>query len=198
MRPPVNPGTVTWAGDHLLLSLRAEGTETETTYVSYYRTLYSAMGAGHTALVISDVGEGVRAIYTDNPRLTEWVRENLARRPGHPFRDRSVPVHEARFEQSGGVGQELRDTIRVEGSDEIAMAWSDFEAPFYLEAPQGVIGGNYDIFSLICPARQGTLEVNGQAASGEPYLNETWTKSTGQPRSSVLVALCEVLVDLPT
>ncbi len=85
-RPIVNPGTVTWAGDHLLLYLKPPGTVEDTTLVSYYRTLYSPAGGGHTALVLSDIeadGWGdndLRAVYTDNKGLTDWIRKNVVRR----------------------------------------------------------------------------------------------------------------------
>ena len=231
MRPPVNPGRVTWAGDHLLLALRRPGATTDTTYVSYYRTTYSAVGSGYTALVITDptgTGQGrrpIRAIFTDNLLLTDWVRQHLTRRPGHPFREPDLPIIEARFETSGAVGQVWRETIHVLGDDaqkyapaggpppaavgggpptgagvglprRIDLTWQGFETPLYLEAPRGVIGQDYDIFSLICPARSGTVVIDGVAEAGTPYLNEAWTRSTGQPRSSALVAVCEVLIEL--
>ena len=37
MRPIVNPGQVTWAGDHLLLYLRPTDADEDTTIISYYR-----------------------------------------------------------------------------------------------------------------------------------------------------------------
>jgi hypothetical protein len=200
MRPPLNPGIVTWAGDHLLLALRTPDALQDTTLISLYRTQYSPVGAGQTALVLSDLaGDGwgdddLRAIYTDNLALAEWVRTNLTRRPAHPFRDPALPIIAAQFETSGAVGQTHVMTIHAPGH-EIVVTWADFETPFYLEAPVGVIGTDYDIFSLICPARSGTVEIDGRRAVGAPYANDVWTRSTGQPRSSALVALCEVLVE---
>ncbi|MCW5852366.1 MAG: hypothetical protein KIT87_19990 [Anaerolineae bacterium] len=201
MRAPLNPGTVTWAGDHLLLALRPPQASEDTTFISLYRTLYSPVGVGYSLLVLSDVAadgwgaDDVRAIYTDNPALTEWVRVYLTRRPNHPFRDPTLPVHAARFESDGAVGQTLQYRVHTPETD-LEFTWADFETPFYLEAPQGVIGADYDIFSLICPARTGQVRIGGRAAAGVPYPNEVWRKSSGQPRSSALAALCEVLVDL--
>jgi hypothetical protein len=192
MRPPVNPGRVTWGGDHLLLALRTPGATEDTAYASLYRTVYSPAGAGFSLLVLAG---DVRAIYTDNAELTAWARVNLARRPGHPFRDMSLPVHPARFDTEGATGQTLRHVVHA-GGQTIELTWADFETPFYLEAPQGVIGADYDIFSLICSARTGGIVIDGRPLDGDTYANPTWTKSTGRPRSSALVALCEVLVDL--
>jgi hypothetical protein len=202
MRPPLNPGNVTWAGDHLLLALRTPGATEDTTLVSLYRTQYSPAGAGYTALILSDLaGDGcgdddLRAIYTDNLALAGWVRDNLTRRPAHPFRDPTLSIVTARFETIGAVGQTHATTIHALGH-KIVATWADFETPFYLEAPVGVIGTDYDIFSLICPARSGTVYIDGRRAAGAPYPNPVWTRSTGQPRSSALVALCEVLVERP-
>ena len=201
MRPPINPGKVTWAGDHLLLALRPAQASEDTTLISLYRTLYSPEGVGYSLLALADVGadgwgaDDVRAIYTDNPALTEWVRIHLIRRPNHPFRDPTLPVREARFESGGAVGQTLQYVVHTPETI-LAFTWADFETPFYLEAPKGVIGADYDIFSLICAARTGQVRIGDRRAAGEPYPNEVWRKSTGQPRSSALVALCEVLVDL--
>jgi hypothetical protein len=198
-RPVVNPGTVIWAGDHLLLYLKSPGVEGETTLVSFYRTVYSPLGAGHTALVLIDRDAGgwdegdLRVIYTDNEALTAWVRENVVRLPGHPLRDYSLPIRAAQFEASGAVGQERREVIRA-ADHEIALTWADFEPPLYVEGPAGTFGDEFDIFSLLCPARTGIVEIDGQRAAGEPFPREIWRRATGRALSSVLIAMGEVMI----
>ena len=199
-RPIVNLGTVTWAGDHLLLYLRPPGVVEDTTLISYYRTLYSPAGGGHTALVLSDIeadgwGEDdLRVIYTDNECLTDWLRENVVRMPDHPFRDASLPVQPAQFESSGEVGKEYRAVIETQ-ENEIVLHWTDFETPLYVEGPRGTFGDNYDIFSLLCPAQSGVVEIDGRRAAGSPYPREAWKRTTGRALSSALIAVCEVLID---
>jgi hypothetical protein len=199
-RPVVNPGVVSWAGDHLLLSLRPTDAPEDTTLVSFYRTHYSPAGAGHVALVLSDVQadgwgpDDLRAIFTDNLALTEWVRPNLARTPNHPFRDVSLPIVRAHFETSGAVGQTRIETIHSE-AHAIALTWTDFEAPLYFEGPRGTLGPSYDIFSLLFPAGTASVTIDGRPARGEPYPREIWRPSTGRALSSALIAIGEVLIE---
>jgi hypothetical protein len=195
-RPVVNPGVVSWAGEHLLLYLRPLGAAQNMTTVSFYRTQYSPVGAGHAALVRSDVrADGPRAIFTDNPPLADWCRQNLARgNPRSPFRDSSVPVVPARFESSGAVGWTRVETIHA-SEHEIVLTWTDFEPPLYFEGPRGTLGADYDVFSLLFPAATASVSVDGVAAQGRPYPNEIWRPSTGRDLSSALIAICEVLID---
>ena len=198
-RPVVNPGNVLWGGDHLLLYLRRPGSDEDVTLVSYYRTLFSPAGAGRTAMVLSDLnGDGWgpddhRAIYTDNPAMTAWARQNLARAPGHPFRDPSLPVVTARFEDTGAVGSHFETHIVAPGA-EIALTWQDFEAPIAYEGVQGTLAPDYDIFSVLGPAARASVTINGRAAPGQPYPREVWRKTTGRALSSALIAICEFMV----
>jgi hypothetical protein len=199
-RPVVNLGVVSWAGDHLLLSLRPTAASEDTTLVSFYRTQYSPAGAGHVALVSSDVqadgwgSDDLRAIFTDNLALTDWVRHNLARAPNHPFRDLSLPILPARFEASGAVGQTRVETIRAD-QHIIALTWTDFEQPIYFEGPRGTLGASYDIFSLLFPAATASVTIDRRPVSGQPYPREIWRPSTGRDLSSALIAICEVLIE---
>ena len=127
-----NARAIAMGGTTMFSTFASFGRNEETTLVSFYRTVYSPLGAGHTALVLSDRDadgwdEGdLRAIYTDNEALTGWARENVVRLPGHPLRDYSLPIRAARFEASGAVGLERREVIRA-AEHEIALTWADFE-----------------------------------------------------------------------
>src|SRR5205823_366239 len=153
--------------------------------VNFYRTHYSPAGAGHVALVVSDAnvdGRGsddVRAIFTDNVPLTQWVRHHLVRTPNHPFRDTSLPILPALFEASGMVGQRCVETIRAD-QHVITLTWTDFEPPLYFEGPRGTVGPSYDIFSLLFPAASASVTINGRSVSGQPYPREVWRASTGR------------------
>ena len=191
-RPVLNPNSLVWAGDHLLLGLRRPDRTADTTVVSYYRTQWSPAGAGQAALVLSDAAGGHGAIYTDSPALTTWLQTELVR-PENPFQDRSLPVRTARFETTGSIADTWQTVIRAEAAT-VLLTWTDFEPPLFLEAPDPAIRAGLDIFSLIAPAGTGLVEINGQRAAGAPYPNETWRAATGQARSSALVAVGEVLL----
>jgi hypothetical protein len=199
-RPVVNPGVVSWAGEHLLLYLRPPSGAEDTTLVSFYRTQFSPAGPGHAALVLSDAGTAgrgaapLRMIVTDNPEMATWARQNLARSPGHPFRDPSLPIVSGRFFGTGMVGQERVETIRTEQHD-LVLRWADFEPPLYFEGPQGTLGTDYDVFSLLFPAATASVTLDGEAARGQPYPREIWRPSTGRDLSSALIAICEVLIE---
>ncbi|MBI2195101.1 MAG: hypothetical protein HYU36_24220 [Planctomycetes bacterium] len=199
-RPIVNPGTVAWAGDHLLLYLKMPDVEQETTLISFYHTVYSPAGNGNTALVLCDRdGDGwspddLRAIYTDNEGLTAWVRETLVRKPDHPIRQTDLPVLSATFEAQGHIGRQWTEILRAAGM-EIRMSWWNFETPIYVEGPRGSFGPDYDIFSLLCPSRAATVKINGRKAVGSPYPREIWRATTGRALSSTLIAVAEVLID---
>jgi hypothetical protein len=136
---------------------------------------------------------GLRVIYTDNAPLTAWVRENVVRLPTHPLRDDWLPVRAALFEASGSVGHERREVIQAP-EHEIVLTWADFEPPLYVEGPRGTFGDEFDIFSLLCPARTGVVEIDGRRVAGEPFPRELWRKSTGRALSSALIAVAEVMI----
>jgi hypothetical protein len=198
-RPVVNPGVVSWAGEHLLLSLRPPDSSEDAIVISFYRTQYSPAGAGHAALVLSDHrapasgAVDLRVIATDNPEMAAWARQNLARRPGHPFRDAALPIVPARFDCSGMVGRERVETIRTD-QHEIVLRWADFEPPLYFDGPRGTLGADYDVFSLLFPAASASVVIDGEPARGQPYPNKIWRPSTGRDLSSALIAICEVLI----
>jgi hypothetical protein len=154
-----------------LLYLRPPGSAKDTTLVSFYRTQYSPAGPGHAALVLSDAGADgrgsapLRVIVTDNPEMAAWARQNLARSSGHPFRDPSLPIVSGDFLGSGVVGRERVETIRTE-RHEIVLRWADFEPPLYFEGPQGTLGADYDVFSLLFPATTASVTLDGEAARG--------------------------------
>jgi len=201
-RPIVNPGKVLWAGDHLLLYLRPAGAAEDTTRVSHYRTYYAGGGSGNVALVSIDLaGRGgrteLRAIYTDNPALTDWMRTSFFY-PDNPLRDSSLEVRPGTFSSDGGIGagNTHRVVIRGDGHEVVAV-YDDFEVPFYFEAPAGGLRADRDVFSFLCPARTATVTLDGKAAAGVPYPRDTWTASTGQPRSSALIGASEVILQAP-
>ena len=77
----------------------------------------------------------------------------------------------------------------------MVLSWTDFEEPLYVEGPMGTFGDSYDIFSLLCPAKTGVVDIDGKRAVGYPYPREAWQRTTGRAMSSALIAVCEALID---
>ncbi|OGC92934.1 MAG: hypothetical protein A2W25_11520 [candidate division Zixibacteria bacterium RBG_16_53_22] len=164
-------GKVYVSGDNPVLRLKLQETDKDfVTSVSFWRIVYSPAGRGHICYIKSDItGDGesaddVRAIYTDNEGLVEYMnREILPRYLKDPY-----PVYKAHF---AGTGDPLKEWVEVIQSEKntIFLVWKDFITPFLIATRMGSADNPFGLTSLCIPATTAEVYVNGKKAVGRPF-----------------------------
>jgi len=193
-RPAVNPGALTWSGEHWICYIRRPGESTDSGMVSLYHTRYSAAGEGTVAFVTIPEA-GCNAIYTDNPDVASFMLELSIRGKGGPF-DREMPLRQASLSRAGDIRYAPSWVIEA-GDQTITAAWKELHPPVIAEGPAPTFSPFYDFFTLLFFAEQASIRVNDVDIPGEPYLRDIWKKSIGGDRSSCVFALAESMTRVP-
>ncbi|MGE0056581.1 MAG: hypothetical protein AB7P33_00050 [Dehalococcoidia bacterium] len=107
---------------------------------------------------------GAVRIYTDNPKLAQWIRDEIPLDGTNP----DSTVTEATFSSRGDLSSTL--TISVEaGADQLVCSWSDFMPAFAsVHAPVPEALGGHGHYAVYVSARQMTVALNGVEAGGSP------------------------------
>lgn len=166
----VKYGKVYVSGENPVLRLKLnELDKTFITSASLWRIVYSPAGVGHICYITSDItGDGpspddVRAIFTDNERLLEYMNREIMTR----YLKDPLPVHKATFT---ATGDSLKEWVEVIKSDlyTIILVWRDFGEAFLVDSP---VGGDmkFGISSLGIPAKKAEVYINGAKAVGRPF-----------------------------
>lgn len=194
------PGEVDWTGENpgILLKERPDGPFSA--MALFFRIAWSPVGQGHALLLYQqpqtsgDFARTGNALISDNPQVASYLKEHfIARLP--TFRD--APAFQTltnlsanRFRSSGDpLGH--RYTESVVGQDfNVELVWEDLEPPRMLELVPELTGTKaHTMSTLLVPARNAQILVNGRRLPGEPvkrvqagfetttaflYFSETW------------------------
>jgi hypothetical protein len=192
--PPVDPNNVLMTGENSFIRLSKDGGQTQSSRLSHWRVLWCPAGAGHVLFIQSELTDGQPRIYSDNAAVARWLQRTIETYLFPAFADESLPVTSAVFTRDGGASSVATETIDSV-TDTIVMTWYDYLEPFVLTVPPGQpperpIG----VFSTFFPAKRAQIEINGDFAEGEPWLeargdrqgssaclawSETWVKPGG-------------------
>ena len=77
----------------------------------------------------------------------------------------------AEFSRSGSIAGGASE-VMVTPDTEVVLSWSDFLPPFVLTMPPGYNNRPIGVFSTFFPARSAQILLNGEAASGKPWLEK--------------------------
>ena len=149
------------------------------TVVSYWRIIWSPVGAGHICFVTTGDGKSpddLRAAFVDNRKLHDFLSEQIMGTRGTSISERPFTVVESKFSDpgqgtfsdSGDIMTERRVTF---SSDKytVALVWRDFYEPFQLDTPVGGARNPFGITSLFIPAKSADVIINGKKAAGNVY-----------------------------
>lgn len=173
-RIPLNPGKVDWSGENSCIYLKQEPDGPFTCMACHFRVVYSPHGPGHALLLLANPqgDHPLNGMYTDNPALALWLRDNFAVHFG-PFKGNPVIgqllVREAAgFNRSGDPRSSYIESVSAPGLD-LRLTWSAFKPALYVEMPADKSAtGCHEMFSLFVPAGAGEIVINGESVPGAP------------------------------
>ena len=196
---PITPGVVDWTGENPGILLKNDDGSFSAMSL-FFRIAWSPVGQGQVLLLYgtpdSEQGttEAPNVILSDNDALSHYLLDNFIGRLG-AFRD--APAFNglthivAQSIQTDGdpMGRHYSETVAGEGYT-IQMVWEELEPPRALELmPHQVGSGIHSMFSVLVPANQGSILVNGHPLPGKVgtrvqadvetstaflYFTETW------------------------
>ncbi|MCV2866373.1 hypothetical protein [Defluviimonas sp. WL0075] len=196
---PITPGVVDWTGENPGILLK----DTDGNFSAmalFFRVAWSPVGQGQVLLLYGTPGaaEGTvgapNVMLADNMPLAAFLKENfIGKLPAFrsvPAFD-ALPVKLAQTVRSTGdpMGHRYTETVSGEGLT-VELVWEDLGPPRALELMPNQVGtGQHTMFTLLVPANDAKIIVNGHllpGAVGERiqagfktttaflYFSETW------------------------
>ena len=199
LNEPVTPGTVDWTGENpgiLLKDARGD----LSAMALFFRVAWSPVGQGQVLLLYGTPGavDGTpgapNVILSDNAALTAFLKENfiakLAVFANAPAFATLPEVHAQAVRSSGDpMGHRYSETI-AGGNLTVELVWENLESPRALELTPDQVGtAEHTMFTLLVPAQDAQIIVNGHPLPGAPgtrvqagfetttaflYFSETW------------------------
>jgi hypothetical protein len=193
-----------WCGENSDILLKPGPDAIESTCAGFYRVDYSPGGSGQALFIATDVevdGKPLVAIFADNTAMAEFIgRTMVPVLPEFANQDFSnVSITPARFTSMPALSAKRRRWTELVSSDicEIRLDWLDVGEPFGLSWD----GAKEDSIpfasnTILYPAKDAVVEVNGVAAGGEVQPDKIINTSSGETSderefSSAFLALSE-------
>jgi hypothetical protein len=168
---------ILWSGENPIILLKESADLVETTAIGFFRVDFSPAGSGLAVFVISDLaGAGrkedkVFACYADRTEIARWIRDTtISSLPEFKNHDLSkIVIKSGRFASMGNTLSSWTELISTE-EGEIRLTWSKIKPPFNLRVPVGAVPSiPYEINTIIYPAEQAEVVINGRRASGKVF-----------------------------
>ena len=196
---PITPGVVDWTGENPGILLKNEDGGFASMAL-FFRVAWSPAGQGQVLLLYGSPDQATgsesapNVLMSDNNGLADYLMENFI---GKLAAFRQSPAFEhlrhvlAQSVRSSGdpMGHRYTETIAGEGLA-VELVWEDLETPRALELNPDQVGtGEHTMFTLLVPANQAQIIVNGRRLPGKVstrvqagfetttaflYFSETW------------------------
>ncbi len=201
---PVTPGVVDWTGENPGILLKDEAGNFSAMAL-FFRVAWSPVGQGQVLLLygapgtVEGAADAPNVLMADNMALARYLKENFISKLGAfraaPAFD-SLPVRAIQSVRSEGdpMGPRYAETVSGEGLS-IQLVWQDLRPPKALELTPDQVGtGEHTMFTLLVPAHDAAIFVNGNRLAGELgqrvqagfetttaflYFSETWVIPLG-------------------
>ncbi len=199
LNEPITPGVVDWTGENPGIILK----NADSSFASmalFFRVAWSSVGQGQILLLygtpnaIEDSPQAPNVILSDNPALTTFLKHSfigkLAAFANAPAFD-TLPEIGAQVVRTTGdpMGHRYTETISG-GGITVELVWEGLEPPRALELTPDQVGtGEHTMYTVLVPAQDAQIIVNGQALPGAVgqrvqagfetttaflYFSETW------------------------
>ncbi|MFT5503504.1 MAG: hypothetical protein ACI845_002546 [Gammaproteobacteria bacterium] len=174
---PITPGVVDWTGENPGILLKNDD-DSFSAMALFFRVAWSPVGQGQVLLLLGspnesiDKAEAPNIILSDNDELSRYLLGNFIGRLA-AFRDapafKGVRHLMAQSIVSSGDPMSHRYSETVTGDGYcIELVWEELESPRALELmPDQVGSGIHTMFTVLVPAQQAQILVNGKSLPGK-------------------------------
>lgn len=196
---PITPGTVDWTGENPGIVLKDEAGNASAMAL-FFRVAWSPVGQGHVLLLYGTPATATgtptapNVMLADNMPLARFLKENFiaklaAFRAAPAFDGLEVKLAQAVRNSGDPLGHRYTETISG-GQLTVELVWEGLEPPRALELTPDQVGtGAHTMFTLLVPAREAHIIVNGHTLPGKVgtrmqagvetttaflYFSETW------------------------
>ncbi len=196
---PITPGIVDWTGENPGILLKDEE-DNFSAMALFFRVAWSPVGQGQVLLLygtpqqVEGTETAPNLLMSDNLKLAEFLKENFiaklaAFRQAPAFETLSHRLATTVRSSGDPMGHRYTETISGEGLT-VELVWENLEKPLVLElTPEQVGTGEHTMFTLLVPANNAQIIVNGQSLPGKVgtrvqagyetttaflYFSETW------------------------
>lgn len=173
---PVTPGTVDWSGENPGILLHNDD-GSFSAMALFFRVAWSPAGQGEVMLLYGTphAGQGgadaPNVVISTSAEVADYLLQNFVARLA-AFRDAPAfgglkhLVAQSVRADGDPMGGRYSETVSGEGVS-VQLVWEDLEPPRALELmPHQVGSGIHSMFSVLVPARQGSILVNGRPLPG--------------------------------
>jgi len=196
---PVTPGVVDWTGENPGILLK-EADGNFSAMALFFRVAWSPVGQGQVLLLygtpdaVAGPAHAPNVMMADNMALAAYLKDNFigklaAFRRAPAFE--SLPLKSVQAVRSDGdpMSDRYSETVTGEGLS-IQLIWENLEDPKALELTPDQVGtGEHTMFTLLVPAQNAQIIVNGHRLPGKVgtrvqagfetttaflYFSETW------------------------
>lgn len=196
---PITPGAVDWTGENPGIVLKDEAGNASAMAL-FFRVAWSPVGQGHVLLLYGTPATATgtpaapNVMLADNMPLARFLKENFigklaAFRAAPAFDGLEVKLAQTVRSTGDPSGHRYTETISGDGLT-VELVWEGLEAPRALELTPDQVGtGAHTMFTLLVPAREAHIIVNGHSLPGKVgtrmqagvetttaflYFSETW------------------------
>lgn len=174
---PITPGVVDWTGENPGILLKKDD-GSFSAMALFFRVAWSPVGQGQVLLLYGTPdaeqgsAEAPNIIISDNAELSQYLLDNFIGRLA-AFRD--APAYKglkhlvAQTVRTDGDAMKDRYTETISGEGvTVQLVWEALEHPRALElTPDQVGSGIHNMFTVLVPAQQGSILVNGRPLPGK-------------------------------
>ncbi len=196
---PITPGVVDWTGENPGILLKHDD-DSFAAMALFFRVAWSPVGQGQVLLLYASPGEEQGSVeapnlmLSDNHELSHYLLENFigrlaAFRDAPAFKNLTHLVAQSVHSSGDGMSHRYSETVAGEGYT-VELVWEKLETPRALELmPDQVGSGIHTMYTVLVPAQQAQIIVNGRVLPGNLgtrvqagfetttaflYLSETW------------------------
>jgi hypothetical protein len=175
-------------GENPFIQLSAKDGDRSSTIATFWRIIHCPMGPGHVLYLKSELTGGDWRIYSDNAAMARWLQETVQGMIIEELQDLSIAVIDARFSTSGDVRSLWLERVSTADS-EVLLAWDDIGEPVlnHTQPNEPASPRPYGVCSLLFPALEARLTVDGEQAEGRAWRRER----EGRPFSTCALAFAE-------
>ena len=167
----VKIGKVFVSGENPVIRLLDKPDGTPLAVASFWRIIWSPVGAGHVCYVTTGDGKSsgdLRVALVDNQKLFDYLTNDILGTYDKSYQERPFKTIQATFSKSGDALTDWKEVCRSEQYT-VELVWRDFYPAFQLDTPTGGPRNPFGLTSLFIPAKSADLIVNGKKISGNVY-----------------------------